>query len=221
VLLPKAGGEAKVKGAAGAVEIEADFKDLEAPARFGHQYLTYVLWAITPDGRPVNLGEVLTDGSDKGKLKVTTPLQTFGLIVTAEPYFAVTQPSNVVVMENVVRPDTVGKVTQVEARYELLPRGQYPADSRVELQPSSNGSKRLSMDEYEAVVALYQAQNALQIARYYGADRHAADTLKKAEQLYTQAQALKDDNPKNKRIVMLAREAAQTAEDARTIAMKH
>jgi hypothetical protein len=203
------------------VEIEAEFKDLDAPARFGHQFLTYVLWAITPDGRPVNLGEVLTDESYKGKLKVTTPLQTFGLIVTAEPYFAVTQPSNVVVLENVVRPDTVGKVTEVEAKYDLLPRGSYPTDSRVELQPSSGGSKRVSMAEYEALVALYQAQNALQIARYYGADRHAADTLKKAEQLYLEAQALKNQDPKNKRIVMLSREAAQTAEDARTIAMKH
>jgi hypothetical protein len=221
VLLPKAAGEARVKGAAGAVEIEAEVKGLEAPTRFGAQYLTYVLWAISPDGRPQNLGEILTDASDKGKLKVTTPFQTFGLIVTAEPYFAVTQPSNVVVLENVVLPETVGKVTEVEAKHELLPRGDYPGQSRVELDAGGgNTPKQVSTEEYDVLVALYQAQNALQIARSQNAARLAPDTMKKAEDLFAQAQALKNQNPKNKRVIMLAREAAQMAEDARTIARR-
>jgi hypothetical protein len=226
VLLPKANGEAKVRSKAGAVEIDSKFENLEAPTRFGPEYLTYVLWAITPDGRPANLGEVLTDGSNEGKLKVTTQLQAFGLLVTAEPYFAVTQPSNVVVLENVLRPDTIGKVGAVEAKYELLSRGQSAlAAKAVEIQPSSNearnDAKAIPLNQYEAVLALYQAQNALQIARAQGAERYAADTLQKAEQLYQQAQTLRnDDKGESKRVVMMAREAAQTAEDARAIAMK-
>ena len=56
---------------------------------------------------------------------MTTELQVFGLVVTAEPYFAVSRPSDVVVMENVVRPDTVGKIEVIDAKYELLQRGQY------------------------------------------------------------------------------------------------
>jgi hypothetical protein len=212
-----------VESKSGAVEIDSKFEELTAPTRFGPEYLTYVLWAITPDGRPVNLGEVVADGSDKAKLKVTTQLQAFGLIVTAEPYFSVTQPSNIVVLENVLRPDTKGKVEEVEARYELLPRHPYPAAPKtVEIQePAPNGAKRIPQDKYEAVLALYQAQNALQIARADGADRYAADTLQKAEQLYAQAQKLQTDKGESKRVVTMAREAAQTAGDARNIALTH
>ena len=221
VLLPMAKGGAKVESRAGAVEIDARFENLEPPTRFGTEYLTYVLWAITPEGRPVNLGEIVADGSNKGKLKVTTQFQAFGLIVTAEPYFAVSQPGNIVVLENMLRPDTAGKVEEVEAKYELLPRrGDEVAAKSVELQSSSTGGKPIPQNQYEAVVALYQAQNALQIARSQGADRYAADTMRKAEELFRQAQSLKDDNAQSKRVVMMAREVAQTAEDARTIAMK-
>ncbi len=223
VLLPAAKGEAKVEGKAGAVGIDAKFQNLAAPTRFGREYLTYVLWAITPEGRPENLGEILADGSNKSKLQVSSRLQVFGLIVTAEPYFAVTQPSNVVVLENVLRPDTVGKVEEVEAKYELLPRGRYASEAKtVELQESAPvGAPEIPLDQYEAVVALYQAQNALQIARAQGADRFAAGTLGRAEQLYEQAQKLQGQKTESKHIVTMAREAAQTAEDARTIAAKH
>jgi hypothetical protein len=223
VLLPAAKGEARVESKAGAVEVDSKFEDLEPPTRFGPEYLTYVLWAITPDGRPVNLGEILTDGSNKAKLKVTTQLQAFGLIVTAEPYFAVTQPSSIVVLENVLRSDTRGKVEDVEARYELLPRSQYPAASKiVQIQQSpANGAKKIPLDQYEAVLALYQAQNALQIARAEGADQYAAGTLQKAEQLYQQAQKLQADKSESKRVVTIAREAAQVAGDARSIALTH
>ncbi|HWR50073.1 MAG TPA: anti-sigma factor, partial [Bryobacteraceae bacterium] len=223
VLLPKAEGEAKVESKGGVVEIDCKFEKLEAPTRFGPEYLTYVLWAITPDGRPVSLGEVLTDGSGASKLRATTSFQTFGLIVTAEPYFAVTQPSNVVVLENVPRPDTAGKVEQVEAKYELLPRtGNAVAARTVDVQqPASTGAKEIPLDQYEAVLALYQAQNAVQIARSQGADRFAADTLQKAEQLYQDALKLHSDKPGSKQVVMIAREAVQKAEDARTIARRH
>src|SRR5438093_1293764 len=124
-LLPNAHGEAEVEGRKGYMEIKAELKNLQPASRFGPEYLTYVLWAITPEGRPVNLGEVLLDENNRGVLDVTTDLQAFGMIVTAEPYFAVTQPSDAVVLENVVRSDTKGIVEQVNAKYEWLKRGQY------------------------------------------------------------------------------------------------
>src|SRR4029079_13092658 len=108
----------------GYMEIEVEFDELEPATRFGPEYLTYVMWAVTPEGRAINLGEVILNGSES-KLDVTTDMQAFGLIVTAEPYFAVRQPSNVVVLENVIRPDTRGSIDTVSAKYELLERGVY------------------------------------------------------------------------------------------------
>src|SRR5580704_18740076 len=125
VLLPKAKGKALVQSKQGRTDIEVRFENLTEPQRFGVEYLTYVLWALTPDGRPHNIGEVVPGTSDKAKLRVTTDMQAFAMIVTAEPYSAVRQPSNVVVLENVVRPDTVGKIEHVDAKVELLPRGLY------------------------------------------------------------------------------------------------
>ena len=115
-LLPKSRGEAKVESKQGYIEIEVEFDNLVPATKFGPEYLTYVMWAITPEGRATNLGEVLLN-EDKSKLNVTTELQAFGLVVTAEPYFAVSQPSDVVVMENVIRPDTRGTVEQIDAKY--------------------------------------------------------------------------------------------------------
>jgi len=123
-LLPQARGEAKVESKQGYTEIEVEFDDLVPATKFGPEYLTYVMWAITPEGRATNLGEVLLNETES-KLNVTTELQAFGLVVTAEPYFVVSQPSDVVVMENVIRPDTRGTVEQIEAKYELLTRGTY------------------------------------------------------------------------------------------------
>jgi hypothetical protein len=218
ILSPEARGEATVESKRGVVEINSKFENVPPPSKFGPGYLTYVVWAITPEGRATNLGELVLDPSDKGKLKLSTDLQAFALIVTAEPYFAVTQPSDVVVMENVIRPDTTGKVEEVEAKYELLPRGQYTYDPSA-APPSSNGPK-VSMEEYEALVALYQAQNAIQIARAAGAGTQAGDTLRKAEDLYQQAQNYKQQKAGSRQVVMAARQAAQAAEDARLIAVK-
>jgi hypothetical protein len=220
VLAPEARGEARVQSNRGAAEIEAKVDHLAAPTRFGREYLTYVLWAITPEGRPTNLGELILNSGDKGKLKVSSELQAFALIVTAEPYFAVTQPSDVVVMENVIRPDTIGKVEEVVAKYELLPRGHYTYMRPSNDAAASSGGEKLSMDQYEAVLALYQALNAIQIARAAGAEQEAADTMRKAEQLYEQARGLQSQSNASRQVVMTARQAAQTAEDARAITVK-
>jgi len=211
-LLPAARGEAKVESKQGYVEIEVEFDDLQSATRFGPEFLTYVMWAITPEGRATNLGEVILNGT-KSKLNVTTEFQAFGLIVTAEPYFAVTQPSDVVVMENIVRKDTVGKIEEIEAKYELLERGQYtinvlPAD----LQP-------IKLDK-NTPLDLYEARNAVRIAQWAGADVSATESFQKASKLLEQAENYKARKAGSKPIAMTAREAVQTAEDARLIALK-
>src|SRR6187549_500984 len=211
-LLPKARGEAKVESKQGYIEIEVEFDDLQTAAQFGPEYLTYVMWAITPEGRATNLGEVILNGT-KSKLDVTTELQAFGLIVTAEPYFAVSQPSDVVVKENVIRKDTVGKVEEIEAKYQLLPRGQYttnvlPAD----LKP-------IQLDK-DTPLDLYEARNAVRIARWAGAEKSAAETFEKASKLLEQAESYKIRKAGNKPVSMTARQAVQTAEDARLITLK-
>src|ERR1041384_3958969 len=119
--LPSARGEAKVESKQGYIEIEVEFDGLQPASKNGAEYLTYVLWAVTPEGRTANLGEVLLNGT-KSKLNVTTELQVFGLVVTAEPYHAVSRPSDLIVMENVVRADTKGKIEEIDAKYELLLR---------------------------------------------------------------------------------------------------
>ncbi|MBI3282423.1 MAG: OmpA family protein [Acidobacteria bacterium] len=207
-LLPHANGEAKVESKQGYIEIEVEFDDMSPATQFGPEYLTYVLWAITPEGRAQNLGEVILNG-DRSKLNVTTELQAFGMVMTAEPYFAVTQPGNVVVMENVIRPDTKGKVEVINAKYELLERGQYTLHvERAALRPLGAGPLHIR-----------EARNAVQIARRAGADRYAAESFQKAQSLLRQAElqsAKKDDRS----AAMSARESVQQAEDARLIALK-
>jgi hypothetical protein len=211
VLAPETRGSATVESKAGAVSIRAKFSGLDSPAKFGAQYLTYVLWAISPEGQTERLGEVITNHSDDAKLDVTTSLQTFGLLVTAEPYFAVSKPGPVVVMENVLRPDTVGTAEQVSAKYELLPRAE---SYTVTLQPAgaaSGNGPMVSQREYEAVLALYQARNAIQIARAEGVDARARETIEKAERLAQEAEQIPDRKNNSERVIMLARQAVQTA----------
>ncbi len=208
-LLPKAHGEAKVESKKGYIEIEVEFDNLHAANKYGSEYLTYVLWAITPEGRTSNLGEILLNGT-RAKVNVTTELQVFGLVVTAEPYFAVTMPSNLVVMENVVRRDTSGKIEEMDAKYELLQRGQYERLSNP---------LALKMDS-KMPLELYEARNAVQIARSVGADQFASDTFAKAENSLKQAEAYHARNAGHKPVVMASREAVQVAEDSRAIAVK-
>ena len=147
---------------------------LQPATAYGAEYLTYVLWAVTPEGRTSNLGEVLLNGT-KSKLNVTTELQSFGMIMTAEPYFAVTQPSDVVVMENVIRKDTIGAIEEVDAKYELLQRGQYVFN----VNPAEIKPVRL---DRKVPLELYEARNAVQIARWTGAQQYAPETYQKAVQ---------------------------------------
>jgi outer membrane protein OmpA-like peptidoglycan-associated protein len=211
VLQSQARGEARVESRRGAIRIQAQFEKVEPASRFGSGFLTYVLWAISPEGRADNLGELILDGQ-KSKVDVTEQMQAFALIVTAEPYFAVSQPSEVVVIENVVRPDTVGSVEEMDAKFDLLERGQY--ETTVQAGYEAPGvSSRIPL-------SLLEARNALQIVKAAGAERYSAESYKKAAQLLQTAEGYLTQKREKKTIETAAREAIQTAEDARTITMK-
>ena len=212
-LMPEARGEAKVESKQGVIKIDAEMEKLGPATQFGHEYLTYVMWAITPEGRATNVGEVLLNHSGKTKLDATTELQSFGLIVTAEPYFAVTQPSDVVVMENFVRKDTTGTIEEVDAKYELLQRGQYVLNVKPgDIQPRELNPK--------VPLELYEARNAVQIARWTGAEQYAGDTFQKAVVGLENAEGYLIGKAGKKPIGTVAREAVQMAEDARIITVK-
>lgn len=211
-LMPKSSGKAQITSKLSATRIQAQFKNMESPTAFGPEYLTYVLWAITPQGHPVNVAEIVPEDG-KAKLDVTVNLQAFGLIVTAEPYFAVKMPSDVVVMQNEVTKDTVGKIEQINARFQLLRRGQYVENtSPGEVQPFVMAPK--------TPLALYEAENAVNIARYANANEYATETFDKAQRLLQQAQAYQARKAGKKPVIMTAREAVQTAADARTISIR-
>jgi outer membrane protein OmpA-like peptidoglycan-associated protein len=211
-LMPAADGKAKVRSKRGTMEVEADFGNLQGPTSFGGEYLTYVLWAISPDGHAANLGEVLVGGNDRSKLTATTDLQAFALIVTAEPYFAVREPSNVVVLENVVRADTRGTTEDVNAKYELMERGGYI--------PSGYKFDPVVLDA-KLPLEFLEARNALRIAQSEGAEQYANESYQHAVQLMNSAdESATDKHSSRKDLIATSRETVQTAEDAREIAVK-
>ena len=211
-LLPSADGKAKVRSKRGTMEVEADFGNLQSPTTFGTEYLTYVMWAISPDGHAVNLGEVLIGDNDRSKLTATTNLQAFALIVTAEPYFAVRQPSNVVVLENVIRADTKGTSEAVNAKYELMERGGYI--------PTGYKFDPVVLDA-KLPLEFLEARNAVRIAKSEGAEKYAGESYQHAVQLMNSADAYATERHSDKKqLIAKSRETVQTAEDAREIAVK-
>jgi len=211
-LLPEARGEARVESRQGVIKIDASMDKLEPARRFGPEYLTYVMWAITPEGRATNIGEVLLNGRHS-KLNATTELQAFGLIVTAEPYFAVTQPSDVVVMENFIRHDTTGTIENVDAKFELLRRGQYTLNAGAEMRTQPEPKSKEPIE-------LLEARNAVRIARWAGAGQYAPDTFQKALIGLQNAEGYLIGKGGSKPIGTVAREAVQMAEDARIITVR-
>jgi outer membrane protein OmpA-like peptidoglycan-associated protein len=212
-LMPEGRGHATVVSRQGAIHVDAEMRHMRAANSYGPEYMTYVLWAISPEGRAVNLGEVLPNDTGTSHLSVTSDLQSFGLIVTAEPYFAVTQPSDVVVMQNFVTDYTNGTVEQVDAKYELLKRGQYTLNvNPAEIQP-------LPVTDYKTPLEVYEARNAIRIAKWAGAEQYASDSLQKAELDLQNAEGMLSSHGDKKALITDAREAAQTAEDARAISV--
>jgi outer membrane protein OmpA-like peptidoglycan-associated protein len=218
VLLTTASGDATVESQRGHTAIDAHFNGLAAPTRFGREYLTYVLWAISPDGAPHNLGEIVPGSSNKAKLSVTTDMQAFGMIVTAEPYSSVRQPSDVVVLESKPRPDTIGRIQPIHVKYELMPRGSYTFEVGGKEQSKSAGMPKVSMKEYESTLEVYQARNAVEIAQAGGAAQLAPNTFAQAQQSLAEAERLLAQKADMSLIVQAARGAQETASDARLIA---
>ena len=211
-LMPGANGQAKVESKKGYIEIEVEFGNLQKPTTFGNEYLTYILWAISPEGRAVNLGEVLVGGNHRSKLDVTTDLQAFALVVTAEPYYAVRQPSNVVVLENVIREDTKGTTEAMNTKYELLERGGY-IPTGYKFDPVVLNTK--------LPLEFFEARNALRIAQSEGAETYANDSYQHAVRLMDRTdQYATSSHIDKKPMITVAREAVQTAEDARAITVK-
>jgi outer membrane protein OmpA-like peptidoglycan-associated protein len=213
-LLPNAKGEAKVESQRGGIHISAEFKGLPPANGFGAEYLTYVLWAISADGRPQNLGEVLPAGN-KNNIEVTTSFQSFGLIVTAEPYFAVSQPSDVVVLQNVFSDRTQGVLEHVNIHFSLLPKGLY-----ADTQGSKTNLHPITRNEHSPL-ELYEAHNAQRIAMAAGADKYASDIMNEVAIDIKNA----DDQDMNKHRdekmeITSARQAVQRSEDARITSLR-
>jgi outer membrane protein OmpA-like peptidoglycan-associated protein len=206
--MPGASGEAKVEGKKTNIEIDAKFQGLEDSTKFGLEYLTYVLWAVSPQGRAVNLGEVTLDHG-KGHIKTFTDMQTFGMIVTAEPYSAVSQPGNTVVLENVV----VAAGEDIAAKYELLGSGTY-SSVNTHIQDAIFGIDPNTPRE------LFEARNAVRIAHLVEADKYAPAILAKADEQLRGAESANRSKQDKRTIDGLAREAAQTAEESRVMAVK-
>jgi outer membrane protein OmpA-like peptidoglycan-associated protein len=211
-LMQVAGGEARVQNKGNRIEIEARFAGLDDATKFGLEYLTYVLWAVSPQGRAVNLGEVVLK-SGAGQVKAITDMQTFGMIVTAEPYFAVTQPGNTVVLENVFGPATLGKVENIDASFELLGRGIY-SSSNTKIENAIFGIDR------KTPLELFEARNSVRIARIALADKYAASTFAKAEQQLRNAEEVYGRKSDKKSVEAASREVVGTAEEARVMAVK-
>ncbi|MBI2688154.1 MAG: OmpA family protein [Acidobacteria bacterium] len=207
-------GEVRVDSKTGATRVDARINKMPPPSSFGSEYLTYVLWAITPEGRPQNLGELLIDGDDDAKLQAATELQAFGLIVTAEPYYAVTQPSDMIIMEAVQGSGTTGTLSPIEVKYELQERGAYFA----QLPP---GDRVKITDRRNIPIDLMEARHAYNIARSFGAEQYAADTIAKARvELQNAEDYFRRKSGDKKKIQTLARNVTQTAEDARIISVR-
>ena len=212
-LMPEVGGHAKVDGKVGRLAIGVELTHLQQATKFGGQYLTYVLWAVTPEGRAVNLGEILPGDNGKSKIDVTTDLQAFGMIVTAEPYYSVTHPSNQVVAENIIRQETKGFEELIDAKFDALEGSQYTIDMPAEQLPSSQAGAGVPLD-------LLEARNAVAIAKAAGAQQYAASSLSKAEDMLQRAEDYLQRKQGRTPIGTAARGATQMAEDARVLTLR-
>ncbi len=212
-LMPAVDGHARVDGKAGRLTINAELAHLQPASTLGGQFLTYVLWAVTPEGRAVNLGEILPGDNGKDKIEVTTDLQAFGLIITAEPYFSVTHPSNKVIAENIIRTETKGFEEPIDAKFDVLEGTQYTIDVPADQLPASHSNGKVPLD-------LLEARNAVAIAKAAGAQQWAADSLTKAEDMLQRAEDYYQRKQGRTPIGTAARGATQMAEDARVITLR-
>jgi len=201
-----ASGQAKVEAKA-VTTVEVEATGMKPPTQLGAEFLAFVVWAVSPDGRAINLGELIGDNNGKAKLKATTQLQSFSLFVTAEPYSAVSKPSEVLVLENDLRKGTKGRIFMVE-NYMLMKRSGYA---------KLGNPLALSLDLKNVPLQMYEARNAVEIAKSRMADKYAPEIYSKAEASLKMAEnaLARKSNPKD--VVSLARQTAQFSEDARAL----
>ena len=211
--MPAITGKAKVDGKEGRLAIEVELNHVQRPLTLGGQYLTYVLWAVTPEGRAVNLGEVLPGDNGKSRMNVTTDLQAFGLIVTAEPYFSVTHPSNEIVAENIILQNTKGFEETIDAKFDVLEGGQYTIDVPADQLPSARAQADVPLD-------LLEARDAVMIAKAAGAEQYASASIQKAEDMLRRAEDYYQRKQGRTPIGTAARGATQMAEDARVLTLR-
>lgn len=207
-LMSQATGEAKVEAKQGKTNVEVSIKDLEQPAKFGAEFLTYVLWVITPDGRTGNTGEILVNRNGEGRLSATTPAQTFSMIVTAEPYFAVRIPSEIVVLENDTRKNTKGQIFPTND-FKLMKRAQYE---------KLGNPLAMTPDVERVPLQVYEARNAVDIAKSRGAEKDAPEIFMKATASLQMTENGLNKKADKKDIMSSARQTVQFAEDARALA---
>jgi outer membrane protein OmpA-like peptidoglycan-associated protein len=207
-LMPSADGEAKIEAKKALTTIQASLTGITDASKYGSEFLTYVLWAVSVEGRTINLGELLTNKNGEAKLDATTQLQTFSLIVTAEPYFNVRLPSEIVVVQSEIRKDTKGKIFPVN-EYKLMKRTQYE---------KLGNPLALTLDLKNVPLDMYEARNAVDIAKSRGADKYAPEIFSKAQASLQAAETALANNANKKEIISTARQAVQFAEDARALA---
>lgn len=204
---PQAKGEAKVDAKKGGTDIDLKFSGMPQPTTLGAEFLTYVLWTITPDGTTTNLGEIPLDKNGNGKLSVTAQSQTFAMIVTAEPYFAVQLPSEVVVLENDTKKSTKGKIFP-DNDYKLMKRSQYAKlGNPLALTPDL---KKVPLD-------MYEARNAVDIAKSQKAEQYAPEVFAKATSSLQMAENSLTSGGDRSQVITAARQTIQFAEDARAL----
>ncbi|MFZ1035394.1 MAG: OmpA family protein [Candidatus Acidiferrales bacterium] len=206
----QASGEAKVQAKVGGTEVSLKVAGMPQPTALGAEFLTYVLWTVTPDGTTTNLGEIPIDKNGQGKLDATAQSQTFALIVTAEPYYAVHIPSELIILTNETRKNTKGKIYP-DNSYKLIRRSEYAKQGNpLALTPDL---KKIPLD-------IYEARNAVEIAKSRGAEQYAPEVFSKAQSSLQMAEnALTQDSGKNQ-IISSARQTIQFAEDARALAVR-
>jgi outer membrane protein OmpA-like peptidoglycan-associated protein len=211
-LMPSATGQAdvEIKSKSSTAAIEIDVKGLQAPSSMGAEFLTYVAWTVTPEGRAGNLGEILLNKDGNGKLNATSPAQTFSIIVTAEPYFAVRFPSEMVVMQSQATKKTKGKIFPV-SEYKLMRRSQY--------QQLGN-PLALTPDLKAAPLQMYEARNAISIAKSHQVPKYAPDIYTKADASLKMAENALSGKQNWNSVVSLSRQTCQFAEDARLLTLQ-
>ncbi len=202
-----ASGEAKVEAKKGGTNIEVKVKGMPQPSTLGAEFLTYVLWIVTPDGSTTNLGEIPIDKNGEGKLNTSAQSQTFAMGVTAEPYSAVSLPSEIVVLVNDTTKNTKGKIYP-ENSYKLMKRSEYA---------KLGNPLALTLDLKNVPLDMYEARNAVDIAKSQGADKYAPEIFSKATDSLQMAENSLASKADKSKIVTNARQTIQFAEDARAL----